>query len=391
VSGSAYASRGASATKEDVHAAIAPYSRGLFPGAFCKITADIAGDPEYCTVMHADGAGTKSALAYIHYRETGDATVFRGIAQDSLVMNLDDMLCVGAVDEFAVSNTIGRNAHRVDGAVLKEIIAGYDRLAAALAHHGVLIELTGGETADVGDLVGTVIADATVLARLRRDAVIDCAEIRAGDVIVGLASSGQATYETHENSGIGSNGLTAARHLLLAHDYAERYPETYAATLARDQVYTGRYRLEDPLPGSAQTVGEALLSPTRTYLPVVRRVLARHGTQISGIIHSSGGGQTKCVNFGRGLHYVKDDLLPAPPIFAALAETGALAPAEMYQVFNMGQRLELYCRPEAAGGIVGIAAEFGIEGRVIGRVRAARGETGKNRLTLHTPAGALEY
>jgi phosphoribosylformylglycinamidine cyclo-ligase len=387
---STYSDRGVSSTKEDVHAAIAPYDRGLFPGAFCKVTEDLDGDPDFCTVMHADGAGTKSTLAYLCYRETGDPSAFRGIAQDSLVMNLDDMACVGAENDFAVSNTIGRNAHRVDGAAVREIIAGYHEFASAMAEHGIRLMLTGGETADVGDLVGTVIADSTVFTRLRREAVIDCSRIRPGNVIVALASFGQAAYERAENSGIASNGLTAARHVLLTHDYAERYPETYSATLSPQNVYTGRFRLEDPVPESEMTIGAALLSPTRTYLPVVARVLAGYRPAIAGIIHSSGGGQTKCRSFGTELHYVKDNLFEPPPIFRALAATGALSPAEMYEVFNMGQRLEVYCPAEVAGGVIAIAREFGIAAQVIGRVEHA-GAGSANRVTIVTPEGTFEY
>lgn len=386
---SSYVDRGVSATKEDVHAAIAGFSLGLYPGAFCKIVEDVLGDSDYCNVIHADGAGTKSTIAYIQYLETGDSSVFRGIAQDSIVMNLDDMLCVGATTDFVVSNTIGRNAHRVDGAIVREIIAGYEEFAASMSDHGIRILLGGGETADLGDLVATVIVDSTIFARMRRADVVDCANISAGNVIVGLASYGQSTYETAWNSGIGSNGFTAARHMLMSKEYASAYPETYSQTMAEDDVYAGPYKLDDALAGSEMTVGEALLSPTRTYLPVARRLFEEVGSQITGVVQPSGGGQAKCTTFGTGLHYVKDNLFERQPIFDALAATGALSEKELYQVFNMGHRLEVFCNEAAVGDVIAIAKDFGIDAQVVGRVEASA--DGDNHLTILDRGNTFEF
>jgi phosphoribosylformylglycinamidine cyclo-ligase len=385
-----YLARGVSAAKPEVHAAIAGLDPGLFPGAFCKIVGDVAGDERFVAVMHADGAGTKAAVAYLAYREADRPEVFEGIAQDAAVMNVDDLLCVGVTERFLLSNTIGRNAHRVDGRVLEALIRGYERLAADLRPFGVELALAGGETADVGDLVATVVVDSTVFARLRRDAVVDAATIRVGDAIVGLASSGRATYEREENSGIGANGLTLARHVLLHGDYAARYPETYSPTLAPEHVYRGRFHLADRLPGSSMTVGAALLSPTRTFAPVVRQVLSRHREAVSGIVHCSGGGQTKCLRFGRGLHFVKDRLLPVPPVFRAIMEQGGVPRREMFEVFNMGHRLEIFCRPAAADGIVAIARGLGVDAQVIGEVRP-NADPDANRLTIADGGDALDY
>jgi phosphoribosylformylglycinamidine cyclo-ligase len=361
-----YLSRGVSPTKDDVRQAVASQSKGLFPGSFCKIIPDLAGDPEYCLAIHADGAGTKSSVAYLMARETGDPGWYRGIAQDSLVMNTDDLLCIGATDHFKISNTIGRNAHRVDATALAAIIRGYEDVINALAAYGVAIEMTGGETADVGDLVRTVICDSTVVVRLKRQDVIDASAIRPGLGIVGLASFGQATYESRENSGIGSNGLTGARHMLLHKDYLRKYPESCSDTLPADRAYCGIYHLADPLPGSSLSVGEALLSPTRTYLPVMREILASYRPGIAGIIHCTGGGQVKCRDFGRRVRYVKDNLFPAPPIFQAIRESGEVQAEEMYQIFNMGHRLEIYCEEEAAAGILAVCSQFRLDGRVVG-------------------------
>jgi phosphoribosylformylglycinamidine cyclo-ligase len=366
-----YLSRGVSPTKDEVKSAVAGQSKGLFPGAFCKLIEDVAGDPDWCMAIHADGAGTKSSAAYIMYRETGDPAWFGGIAQDSLVMNTDDLLCVGAIDGFKVSNTIGRNAHRVDGACLREIITGYDRIISKLGALGISVTMTGGETADVGDLVRTVICDSTVLVRLPRSQVIDSARIKAGQVIIGLASFGRTTYEETENSGMGSNGLTAARHLLLHPDYRTRYPESCSDTLAPDKAYCGAWHLADRLPGSSLTVGEAILSPTRTYLPVIREILPVVGDRISAIIHCTGGGQAKCRDFGQGIRYVKDNLFEAPPIFLAIAESSEIQAAELYQIFNMGHRLELICDESAAEAILDISARFGLPARKIGYTEAA--------------------
>ncbi len=367
----AYLSRGVSPTKDDVKQAVKSQDKGLYPGAFCKIIPDLAGNPEFCSALHADGAGTKSSVAYLMYRETGNPAVFSGIATDSLVMNTDDLLCIGATDNFYVSNTIGRNAHRIDANCLSAIIAGYDQVIQRLARLGITVTMTGGETADVGDLVRTVICDSTVVVRLPRSEVITTANVRPGQVIVGLSSSGRTTYETSENSGIGSNGLTAARHLLLHSDYRSRYPESYSDTLDSTKAYCGNYHLEDRLPGSTLTAGEAILSPTRTYLPVIREILAAHRSEIAAIIHCTGGGQVKCRDFGSGVRYVKDNLFPSPSIFAAIQESGQISSAEMYQVFNMGHRLELYCNEASAAAIISAAAQFDLEARIVGHVEAS--------------------
>jgi len=385
-----YLDRGVSPTKEDVHRAIAKHSAGEVPGAFCKVIADPAGDPAMVGVMHADGAGTKSSVAYLRYAESGDASVFRGIAQDSLVMNTDDLLCVGATSGFLVSNTIGRNAHRVKGDVIAAIIDGYESCAEMLRGYGVEITLTGGETADVGDLVRTVIADSTVFARVARAAVRDFSRVAPGDLIVALSSTGKAKYESEESSGIGSNGLTLARHALLAHYYAERFPESFSETIPVDKVYCGKFRLSDTLPGSAHDVAWGLLSPTRTYLPIARAILASDlASQVTGILHCSGGGQTKCRGFGRGLHYVKDALFPTPALFRAIQDSG-IEQKQMYQVFNMGHRLELYVRPSAAAGVVEAAASFGVDAKIVGRIEANAGTDG-NRVTIAASGQSFEY
>ncbi len=363
---SQYQMRGVSATKDEVHEAIEGQEKGLFPGAFCQILPDMTGDEKWCMLMHADGAGTKSSLAYLYYKETGDLSVFRGIAQDSLVMNTDDLACVGAVDNFYVSNTIGRNAHRVSGAVIKEVITGYRETAATLGEHGIKVTLTGGETADVGDLVNTLICDSTVSVRLPRAEVIDAGNLRPGLAIIGLSSTGKATYETEENAGMGSNGLTAARHLLLHEDYRAKYPETYASSMSADLAYTGKYHVQDLLPGSSFTVGKAILSPTRTYLPVLRELLGNDREGILGLIHCTGGGQQKCRGFGQNIRYVKDSLFPIPPLFRAIYEQGDIEAREMYQDFNMGHRLEIYCVPELAKRVIRVAESFGIAAKQVG-------------------------
>lgn len=386
-----YLDRGVSPTKEDVHAAIRHVSRGIAPGAFCKIILDVGGDESFAAVMHADGAGTKSTLAYLVAKETGDVSAFRGIAQDSAVMNVDDVICVGAVDEFLLSNTIGRNAHRVGGDVLEQIIRGYSDFAETMTRHGVRITLAGGETADVGDLVQTIIVDSTVYVRMRRADIVDCSKIRPGDVIVGLSSAGQATYETRPNSGIGSNGLTLARHVLLHKEYARKYPETYSPTVAEDKVYVGKFALGDRLPGSSLTVGEALLSPTRTYAPIVRELLGSLRSSISGLIHCTGGGQVKCRHFGQGLHYVKRDLFEPPALFQAIQDASGMAWREMYEVFNMGHRMEVYCQASAADAVVATAERFGVAARVIGEVLpATKGDVG-NRVTIHAAGQEYSY
>ena len=387
---SEYLDRGVSPTKEDVHRAIAKHSAGEVPGAFCKVIADPAGDPSMVAVMHADGAGTKSSVAYLLYAESGDASVFRGIAQDSLVMNTDDLLCVGATSGLLVSNTIGRNAHRVRGDVIAALIDGYEACAAMLRGYGIEVTLTGGETADVGDLVRTVIADSTVFARVPRAAVGDYSRVEPGDVIIGLSSTGKARYESSENSGIGSNGLTLARHALLARSYAERFPESYSETIPADKVYCGRFLLGDALPRSSQNVAWGLLSPTRTYLPIARALLASElASNIHGMLHCSGGGQTKCRGFGRGLHYVKDDLFETPALFQTIQDSG-IEPKQMYQVFNMGHRLELYVRPEAAQAIIAVSASFGVDAKIVGQISANPG-AGDNRVTIAVNGESFEY
>jgi phosphoribosylformylglycinamidine cyclo-ligase len=374
-----YSKRGASATKEDVHKAIAAHDKGLFPGAFCKVVAE-PGQSELVTIMHADGAGTKSSLAYLVYAETGDPSVFKGIAQDALVMNLDDLICVGATTGFLVSNTIGRNAHRVKGDAIKAIVDGFEDWVTRLAGLGVEVVMTGGETADVGDLVRTVIVDSTVVCRMPRSAVRDFSTVVPGDLIVGLASFGKARYEDDENSGIGSNGLTLARHTVLSQEYAERFPESYSETIPSDAVYSGRYRLSDTLPGTDRPVSWGLLSPTRTYVPVVRALLADPlASDVHGILHCSGGGQTKCLKFGQRLHYVKDALFTPPAIFQAIQGSG-VSGKEMFQTFNMGHRLELYVAPSAAARVIELAASFGIDAQIVGRIEAS--PDAANHLTL---------
>ena len=365
-----YLSRGVSPTKDDVKKAVANQDKGAFPGAFCKLIDDLAGDPDYCTAIHADGAGTKSSVAYIAFCETGDLKWFRGIAQDSLVMNTDDLACVGALEKLSLSNTIGRNAHRVDGKCIAAVIEGYNNIVGKLQDMGFDISMCGGETADVGDLVRTLIVDSTLVTRVAKKNVINAANIKPGHVIVGLASFGQATYEESYNSGISSNGLTAARHMLLCKDYLKEYPESVSETIPEDKVYCGKFRLTDKLPNSDQTVAEAILSPTRTFLPVIRDVLDAYRSSISGIIHCTGGGQAKCRDFGKNIRIIKDNLFDLPPIFQAIYESGEIPMKEMYQVFNCGHRIEFYCEESAASGIMEIAKKYNIDSRIVGRVEA---------------------
>ena len=386
----AYLSRGVSATKDDVHSAIKSQDKGLFPGAFCKIIKDIAGDDNFCSVVHADGAGTKSIIAYLYYKETGDAKVFRGIAQDSLVMNIDDMICVGVTDNFIISNTIGRNAHRINKDIIREVIEGYASVIEELEKFGVNIVMAGGETADVGDLVSTIIADSTAVARIAKDKVIDCDNIEPGDVIVGLASFGQASYEKSYNSGLASNGLTAARHSLLSSEYKEKYPETYSSTIKDEAVYSGIYKLTDKLPKSDQTVGEALLSPTRTYAPVIKELLEKEGKNIHALIHCTGGGMTKSIKFGKDIVYIKEDLFEVPPIFEAIRTVDNIQMHEMFQIFNMGHRMEVYCKEETAASVIETAKKFNIDAKVIGRTEKSR-EPGKNKVIIKYKGGTYEY
>ncbi len=385
----AYLSRGVSATKDEVHSAISKQEKGEFPGAFCKIIPDPCGDPAYCAAMHADGAGTKSSLAYIKYRETGDLSAFYNIAQDSVVMNIDDLLCVGAAGGFILSNTIGRNAHRVDGKAIRAVIDGYTDFCAMLGTYGVDVTMSGGETADVGDLVQTLIADSTVFVRMKRSDVIDCDNIKPGDVIVGLSSFGKADYEKAYNAGMGSNGLTAARHLMLSHDYAAKYPETFSNTISDDKVYCGKFGVNDLLPGTDVPVVDAILSPTRTYAPVIRAILDEKRNAVHGMIHCTGGGQAKCKNFGRGLHYIKDDLFDVPPLFAAIRENGDIGDREMYQVFNMGHRMEIYCAPEDAAFMIEKAESFGVDAKIVGRTEASA--DGNNHVTVKALGQVFEY
>lgn len=384
-----YTLRGVSAAKEDVHNAIKNIDKGLFPRAFCKIIPDIlGGDPEWCNIMHADGAGTKSSLAYAYWRETGDLSVWKGVAQDALIMNIDDLLCVGAVDNILVSSTIGRNKMLVPGEVVSAIINGTDELLSELREMGVGVYATGGETADVGDLVRTVIVDSTVTCRMRRRDVIDNANIGAGDVIVGLASFGQATYEREYNGGMGSNGLTSARHDVFAKRLAEKYPETFDPAMPDELVYSGGLGLTDAVEGSPLDAGKLVLSPTRTYAPVVKRMLDEMRPAIHGMVHCSGGAQTKIMHFVENLHVVKDNLFPVPPLFRTIKEQSGTEWSEMYKVFNMGHRLEVYVGEADAQAVVDIARSFNIDARIVGHTEA-RPEG--NRLTIESENGVFEY
>lgn len=383
-----YSQRGVSASKEDVHQAIAKLDKGLFPKAFCKITPDLlGGDPAYCTVMHADGAGTKSSLAYIYWKETGDVSVWKGIAQDAIVMNVDDLLCVGATGPIFLSSTIGRNKNRIPGEVIQALIEGTEEVLAMLRKHGLDIHSTGGETADLGDLVRTVVVDSTVVTRMKRDHVIDNARIQAGDVIVGLASYGKATYEEEYNGGMGSNGLTSARHDVFAKMYAQLYPESYNPEIANDLVYSGKFKLTDSVTGVPVNVGKLVLSPTRTYAPVLIPVLSEMRARVHGLVHCSGGAQTKVLHFIEKLHVIKDNLFPIPPLFEMIYEQSATSWQEMYKVFNMGHRMEVYVSPDVANRVIEVAESFGVGAQIIGRVESAAA----SRVTLHTSQGTFEY
>ncbi len=363
-----YAKRGVSADKEDVHYAIRNLSKGLYPHAFCKVMPDmVAGDEAYCNIMHADGTGTKSSLAYVYWKETGDISVWQGIAQDAIVMNLDDMLCVGATDHFLVSNTIGRHPFYIPKEVLAEMLNGMEDFFAMLRQFDVQVDNTGGETADVGDLVRTLIFDATAFTRMPRNHVITNEDIQAGDVIVGLASFGRTTYEPGYNSGIGSNGLTNARHDVLDHKYAAAYPESFSPDIPLDLVYQGGTDVTAKLTGTPLNVGQGLLSPTRTYLPLMKQVFKKHRANIHGLVHCTGGGQTKCLKFVENLHVIKDQLFPTPPIFSLIQQKSGASWEEMYKVFNMGHRLEIYTDEATAEAICKAAEAFRIEAQVIGR------------------------
>ena len=383
-----YRRRGVSADKEDVHAAIKNIDKGLFPQAFCKIMPDImGGDPDYCNLMHADGAGTKSSLAYLYWRETGDLSVWRGISQDSIVMNLDDLLCVGATQGLLHSSTIGRNSRLIPGEVISALINDTDELLEQLRDLGVGIYNTGGETADVGDLVRTVIVDSTVSCRMRREEVIDAARISAGDVIVGLASFGQATYETEYNGGMGSNGLTSARHDVFAHHYAEKYPESYDDCLPDDVVYVGSHSLTDRVEGLDIDYGHLVLAPTRTYAPVLVELLRELRPQIHGLIHCTGGAQTKVLHFVEGKKIIKDNLFDLPPLFDTILRDGKTPAREMYKVFNMGHRMEVYLPEQYAAEVIDMAHHFDIDAQVIGRVE----EVDESEVVIESSLGSFEY
>ena len=383
-----YMMRGVSAAKEDVHNAIKNIDKGIFPQAFCKIIPDIlGGDPEYCNIMHADGAGTKSSLAYMYWRETGDLSVWKGIAQDALIMNTDDLLCVGAVDNILVSSTIGRNKMLIPGEVISAIINGTDELMAELRDMGIGIYGTGGETADVGDLVRTIIVDSTVTCRMRRADVINNANIRPGDVIVGLSSTGQATYEHRYNGGMGSNGLTSARHDVFAKYLAEKYPESYDKAVPEDLVYSGHYKLNDAVDGTPVNAGQLVLSPTRTYAPVVKKLLDELRPKIHGMVHCTGGAQTKVLHFvGENCRVIKDNMFPVPPLFRIIHEESQTDWAEMYKVFNMGHRLEVYLSPEDAQQVIDISRSFNIDAQVVGHI-----EEGPRSLTIQSEYGTFNY
>ena len=383
-----YMMRGVSASKEDVHNAIKNIDKGLYPKAFCKIIPDIlGGDPEYCNIMHADGAGTKSSLAYLYWKETGYLSVWKGIAQDALIMNIDDLLCVGAVDNILVSSTIGRNKLLVPGEVISAIINGTDELLEELREMGVGVYATGGETADVGDLVRTIIVDSTVTCRMKRSDVINNANIAPGDVIVGLASYGQATYEKSYNGGMGSNGLTSARHDVFAKYLAEKYPESYDAGVPSELIYSGGLKLTDEVEGSPIDAGKLVLSPTRTYAPVVKKLLDALRPQIHGMVHCSGGAQTKILHFVENVHVIKDNLFPIPPLFKTIQEQSGTDWAEMYKVFNMGHRLEVYLPEEFAAEVIEISKSFGIDAQIVGRVEASD----HTHLTIKSEKGTFEY
>ncbi|MFZ4436650.1 MAG: AIR synthase related protein [Flavobacterium psychrophilum] len=384
-----YAQRGVSASKEEVHNAIKSIDKGLYPKAFCKIIPDhLTQDPNYCLIMHADGAGTKSSLAYMYWKETGDLSVWKGIAQDALIMNIDDLLCVGATDSILLSSTIGRNKNVIPGEVIAAIIAGTEDLIKELATYGVEIHSTGGETADVGDLVRTIIVDSTVTARMKRDKVIDNARIQAGDVIVGLASFGQAHYEKEYNGGMGSNGLTSARHDVFSNDLAAKYPESYDAAVPADLVYSGEIGLTQHIKDVTINAGKLVLSPTRTYAPIIKKILDQFSPQeIHGMVHCSGGAQTKILHFIENLHIIKDNLFPVPPLFQLIQSQSNTDWKEMYQVFNCGHRMELYVPESIAAELIAISESFGVAAQIVGRVEAYQ----TKKLTIQSPYGTFEY
>ncbi|WP_425390027.1 AIR synthase related protein [Ekhidna sp.] len=382
-----YAQRGVSADKEDVHSAIKNIDKGLFPKAFCKIVEDITGDPEYCTIMHADGAGTKSSLAYLYWKETGDLSVWKGIAQDAIIMNVDDLLCVGCTDNILLSSTIGRNKNLIPGEVIAEIINGTEEVLQMLRDNGINIKSTGGETADVGDLVKTIIVDSTVTARMKRMDVINNEDIQAGDFIIGISSYGQASYEKEYNGGMGSNGLTSARHDVFNKFYAEKYPESFDSGVPSELVYSGSKKLTDPVDGSPLDAGKLVLSPTRTYGPIIQSILKELRSEIHGMVHCSGGAQTKILHFVDNVRVVKDNMLPIPPLFQMIHEESGTDWKEMYKVFNMGHRMEIYAAEESADEIVEIARSFNVDAQVIGRVEPSD----KKELIIRSAHGVFEY
>jgi len=383
-----YNLRGVSASKEDVHNAIKNIDKGLFPKAFCKVVPDyLGGDPEYCNIMHADGAGTKSSLAYLYWKETGDLSVWKGIAQDAIVMNLDDLICVGATDNILLSSTIGRNKNSIPGEVIAALISGTEELCAELRELGVNIQATGGETADVGDLVRTIIVDSTVTCRMKRSEVISADRIKAGNCIIGLSSSGKATYEKTYNGGMGSNGLTSARHDVFAKYLAKKYPESYDPAVPESLVFSGKCQLTDPVEGTGLDAGKLVLSPTRTYAPVIKKVLEQYRDSVSGMIHCSGGAQTKVLHFIDNVHVIKDNLFEIPPLFKLIHEQSGTSWHEMYKVFNMGHRFEIYADPNCASAIISIARSFDIEAQIIGRVESFNGK----KVTIHSNFGTFEY
>ena len=383
-----YSQRGVSASKEDVHQAISKLDKGLFPSAFCKIVPDYLGhDDDYCTVMHADGAGTKSSLAYIYWKETGDVSVWKGIAQDAIIMNIDDLLCVGATDNILLSSTIGRNKNLIPAEVVSAIINGTEEVLEMLRRHGLGIISTGGETADVGDLVKTIIVDSTVVSRMRRSDVIDNSRIQAGDVIVGLASFGKASYEIEYNGGMGSNGLTSARHDVFHKEYASKYPETYDKNISADLVYSGKYKVTDEIPEVDLNVGKLVLSPTRTYAPIIIEVLKHFRSQIHGMVHCSGGAQTKVLHFVQNVHIIKDNLFDTPPLFKLIQQESGTDWKEMYKVFNMGHRMELYLDESHAQEVIDISRNFNVDAKIVGRVEAMN----TKQVSIKSPHGDFIY
>ena len=383
-----YAKRGVSATKDEVHAAIKKVDKGLFPSAFCKIIPDyLGGDDEWCNIMHADGAGTKSSLAYLYWKETGDLSVWKGIAQDALIMNIDDLLCVGACDRILLSSTIGRNKRLIPGEVIGAIIEGTESLVKELQSHGIHIYTTGGETADVGDLVRTIIVDSTVTCRMKRSEVIDNANIKAGDVIVGLSSSGKASYESEYNGGMGSNGLTSARHDVFAKYLADKYPESYDDGIDASLVYSGKMNLTDSITEIGMDAGKLVLSPTRTYAPIIKAILDQHRSNVHGMVHCSGGGQTKVLHFVNQLHIIKDNLFELPVLFKMIQEQSGTSWSEMYQVFNMGHRMEIYVPEIIAEEIISISKSFDVDAKIVGRVEPSE----QKKLTIKSTQGTFTW